>query len=220
MMNHIQLSKEKKHLFELFIGGEKSGKTTCLLKYAYELKKKKKKVVILSLCEKSAEELKQHAQNLEVPFGMINKSSDWLKAYERLKKFDCVLIDCPSYDLEQESDYMSLKSLLPPEKLKYTLHLVQSLKEKEKKGFKRTYAYKTLFSFDDFIFSHLDQSHNYGMIFNFQRHFQTPLCFFSSSPHLSHSFEVATKEKLISLIFEWANFKRNFLAKNQKSVSL
>ncbi len=216
IMSQIEIANSDKNLFQCFVGGEKSGKTTCLIKYAYALKKQRKKIGILSLCEENTEQLKRHAQALEVPFGVIRKPSDWYKAYEKLKHFDCILTDCPSYDLEDELAYCSLKRLLPPENIRYTVHFVQSLKEKEEQGFKTAGRYKALFCFDDVIFSYLDQVHNYGMMFNFQRYFQSPLHSFSSGPEIPHSFEKAQKERLVSLIFEFADFKNNFLSKSPK----
>ena len=199
----VRISQPKKGiLFHCFLGGTKAGKTTALIKYAYYLSSLKKKIAILSTCSSGLKKLKSHAQTLQVPFGFISKSSDWVKAEEKLKSFEFVLVDFPSYDLKNEMERVSLDSLLPPSQITYTVNFVQSLLEPERLRDERAAQYNQRLLLENVTFTRLDQGSCYGTIFNFQRRFQTPLHSFSLGPKVLGDFELAYKEKLINLIFD------------------
>ena len=56
--------------------------------------------------------------------------------------------------------------------------------------------------FNDVIFTHIDESSQYGLIYNFQKRFEVPIHSFSTGPKIPEDYEPATKEKYVDLIFK------------------
>ena len=54
---------------------------------------------------------------------------------------------------------------------------------------------------NDVIFTKLDESVNHGLIYDFQRSFGVPLHSFGIGSRIPEDFEMATRERVLDLIF-------------------
>ena len=54
----------------------------------------------------------------------------------------------------------------------------------------------------DVIFTGIDESNEHGVIYNFQRRLNWPLHSFGIGPNIPEDFEIATKERVVDLIFK------------------
>ena len=62
--------------------------------------------------------------------------------------------------------------------------------------------------FDDIIYTHVDESRQYGLIYNFQERFQVPIHSFGIGPRIPEDQELATKERYVDLIFNLSSSKK------------
>jgi len=62
--------------------------------------------------------------------------------------------------------------------------------------------------FNDVLFTHIDESSQYGLIYNFQKRFEVPIHSFSTGPKIPEDYEFATREKYVDLIFNLSSRKK------------
>ena len=194
----------------LFLGAAGQGKTSALVKLAsHFVLKEQKPIMILTTDSRrvgAAEQLKIYAQILNVPFAVIRQRSDWDHLAPALKSAYAVLVDFPGVALKNIDEIDLVQRLMPPPEFKKQVHLVLSSNQKDHDAHETAKRYK-LAHFDDFIFTKLDESANHGLIFNMQKDFHTPLHSFSVGPLIPEDFEVATRERVIDLIFKISKLK-------------
>ena len=63
-------------------------------------------------------------------------------------------------------------------------------------------------NFDDVIFTRLDETVQHGVIYNFIHRFNVPIHSFGIGPAIPEDFEMATKERLVDLIFKLTKFRK------------
>lgn len=196
--------------YHVFVGGMGQGKTSTLVKFASQLVlKKRKKIIILSTDNKkigASEQLKIFAQILNVPFCNIQSQSDWHKIDTQLKGIDHILVDFPGMHLRSEEELAYFSKMLPPTNGGRKIHYVQSLLTKDENAFKLYESYRG-FGISDVIFTGLDEANQHGLIYNFQKRYNIPLHSFGIGPNIPEDFELATKERVVDLIFKLTKIK-------------
>ena len=212
LMQNIYISKsyiDKK--YQVFVGGSGQGKTSSLIKMAAKLSLQEKKTIAIVTTDNSkvgaAEQLKIYAQILNVPFAQIVNGSEWSEVYKAVENIDYVLVDTPSCSINDHDSIIDLKSKLPQIKGAIDIHYVQSLLSRVEDAFDRAQTYLGV-GFNDVIFTHIDESSQYGLIYNFQKRFEVPIHSFSTGPKIPEDFEFATKEKYVDLIFKLSGRKK------------
>lgn len=195
----------------LFVGSTGSGKTSTLVKMASHLVvKEKKKVAILttdSFKVGAVDQLKIYCQILNVPFAVIRSRKDWEWVLGQLGSVDHVLVDFPGLQLRDLDEIQLLKSLLPPPEAQAVCHLAVSATTKDGDAYEIARRYKVA-GFNDLIFANLDQSVQHGIIFNLQKKTGRPLHSFGIGNRIPEDFEVATKERVLDLIFKLTKLRR------------
>ena len=193
------------HCFQIFVGPSGQGKTSTLVKIASELVIiKKKKICILTTDSTrlgASEQLKIYAKILNVPFAVVRSPQDFKQLEPALRGLDHVLLDFPGLDLKSSTDARWVKEMIPDLQLSKSVHYVQSLLVGEREAIEIAERYgKELI--DDVIFTGLDLAARHGLVLNFQNRFHWPLHSFGIGPSIPEDIEVATKERVIDLIFK------------------
>ncbi|MBC85715.1 MAG: flagellar biosynthesis protein FlhF [Bdellovibrionaceae bacterium] len=198
--------------YQVFVGPSGQGKTASLVKMASLLSlKMRKKVAILSTDTSRvgvAEQLRIFAQILNVPFAIIQKSSDWAVVEERLGSVDYILVDTPGFQLKTPEEMAIMSQMLPPVASGRAIHYVQSALAKDESAFEIASRYRR-FAFEDVIFTNLDETHQHGIIYNFQKKYEVPLHSFGIGPRIPEDIEMATKERMVDLIFKLTKMRKD-----------
>ena len=123
--------------------------------------------------------------------------------FKRLQETDLFLVDTPGYNPCDESQMIELGALLAemPERCTY---LVAPATTKESDLF-QTSAALGMFNIDGIIATKLDETFNFGSLYNFARKNHFPLSFFASGKEASRDLEVADPARLGAALFgkEW-----------------
>lgn len=196
--------QEKNSRYHVFVGSTGQGKTTSLVKFASQLiMKKKKRVAIVSLDTVkvgASDQLKIYAQILNVPFAVVRSAKDWETLEAKLDRVDHILVDAPGFTLKGQGEAQWLKEMLPPVRHGRELHLVQSIVARDEDVMGLAKRYSDL-EFDDVIFTRIDESSRQGVMINFQNQFKKPIHSLGLGVQIPEDYELATKERIIDLIF-------------------
>lgn len=197
---------------QFFVGPPGSGKTSMLVKIASHLVVNDRKKIALLTTDKmkvgAAEQMKIYAQILNVPFGVIRNSDDWTAVLGQLGQFDHILVDAPGLSLKTMEEMSLLRNLMPPATTSTTTHLCLEATAKDSDITEIGKRYKGT-GFNDVIFTSLDLSVQHGTIFNFMRRFDVPLHSFGIGTRVPEDYEVATKERVLDLIFKLTSLSAN-----------
>lgn len=189
----------------VFVGNSGAGKTSSLVKFASQLVVgKKRSVAILtadSLKIGATEQLRIFSKILNVPFAVIRSGQDWEQYLTQFKNIDVLLLDCPGIPLKTPQEVQLLKQYLPPPSVVSTIHFVQSSVYRDSEAFEIGKRYSGI-GFKDVIFTSIDEACHHGILYNFQRRFATPIHSFGIGPRMPEDFELASKERILDLIFK------------------
>lgn len=195
----------------LFVGGAGSGKTSQLVKMASHLVvREKKKIAILSTDSfkvGAVDQLKIYCQILNVPFAVIRNKKDWEWVLGQLRHVDHFLVDFPGLQLRDLDEIHLLKSLLPPEGSAPICHFCLSATTKDGDAYEIARRYRTA-DYGDLVFTNLDQSVQHGIIHNLQKKTGKPLHSFGIGNRIPEDFEIASKERVLDLIFKLSRIRK------------
>lgn len=211
-LNRVQLTQQPfAARMHCFVGGSGSGKTSTLVKMASQLVvKEKKRVAVLTtdaVKVGAADQLKTYCQILNVPFAIIRNQREWDWVLSQLGNVDHILVDFPGFNLTGLEEMQYLRTLMPPEAAQATFHLVVSAATKDSDATELARRYKVA-NFNDLIFTNLDQSVQHGVIYNVQKKTGKPLHSFGTGGRLPEDFEVASKERVLDLIFRLTRIRK------------
>jgi flagellar biosynthesis protein FlhF len=190
---------------QIFMGPSGSGKTASLVKMAshYVVNAHKKVAMITTDTMKvgAADQLRIYAQILNVPFAIVRTSQDWDYVVKQLSGYDYILCDCPGMSLKSIEEIQFLKGTLPKSGADVTHHLVLNATAKDQDLTEMGRRYQSI-QFNDVIFTTLDDSNQHGAIYNFAQRFEAPLHSFGLGSRVPEDFELATRERVLDLIFK------------------
>ncbi len=213
LLQNLKVTQNRtRGFYHVFVGPAGQGKTSSLVKFASQLVIHDRKKIAIATLDSfkvgAAEQLKIYAQILNVPFAVIKDTNDWHTLDSKLNQFDHVLVDAPGFQLKNADEIRWLSERLPPQKDSgRVIHYVQSLLSKDEGAFEIAERYKVL-DFQDTIVTNLDESAQHGLIYNFQKRFQTPLHSFGIGSKMPEDFEAASKERVVDLIFKISRIKK------------
>lgn len=197
--------------YQVFVGPTGQGKTSIVIKLACQLLLKARKKVALITGDTvkvgAVDQLKIFGQILNVPSGAVNNKKDWQELSQNFQNVDYVFVDTPGVNLRNPGDLDLIRDMLPLHKDQIQLHFVQSVLARDAEAFEVAERFKAI-GFEDVIFTRLDEAVQYGLIYNFQKHFNVPLHSFGIGNNIPEDFEMATKERVIDLIFNLSNFRK------------
>lgn len=212
ILDSTLVASDKNAKVHAFVGPSGSGKTSTLVKMAsHFVIKEGKRIAILS-CDTlkvgSCDQMRIYAQILNVPFGVIRTQGDWDKALAALAGYDHILVDFPGMSLKNMEEISAIKSLLPQQQVGCQVHLVLSCVAKDSDLTEIGKRYRVA-DYSDVIFTCLDESIQHGNVYNFMTRFGKPVHSFGIGSRVPEDFEVATKERVLDLIFKLTKMKKD-----------
>ncbi len=196
---------------QIFMGPPGSGKTSSVVKLAshYAVNSRKKVALITTDIMKmgAAEQLKIYAQILNSPFAVIRNHQDWDYVIHNLFDYDYIICDTPGLGMKTIEEIQLLKCFVPKDSSIVTRHLVLSATSKDQDLCEMGRRFQAV-HFNDVIFTSLDNSVQHGPIYNFTYRHKTPLHSFGIGPRVPEDFEMATKERVLDLIFKLTTFQK------------
>lgn len=212
ILNTTLIASEKNNQkIQVFVGPAGSGKTTSLIKMASHLVVREGKKVALVTTDTmkvgATDQMRIYAQILNVPFAVVRQKSDWEKIIAQLSSYDAILVDYSGVGLKTMQEISFIRNLLPTDNLNSQVHLVLSCLAKDSDLTEIGKRYKVT-GFQDVIFTGLDESNQHGTIYNFMKRFSVPLHSFGIGTRVPEDFEVATKERVLDLIFKITKMTR------------
>ncbi len=196
---------------QVFMGPPGSGKTSSMVKLAshYVVNGHKKVALVTtdSLKVGSADQLRIYAQILNVPFAIVRNANDWDYVIQQLSGYDYILCDSPGLGMKSIEEIQFLKSVMPRDLENVTRHLVLNATSKDQDLSEMGRRFQSA-HFSDVIFTSLDNSVQHGPIYNFIHNFKVPLHSFGIGTRVPEDFEMATRERVLDLIFKLTKVKK------------
>lgn len=189
------------------LGASGSGKTSTVAKLALffgrNLHKKVTWVCADTVRTGAVAEARAYTDALGPELKLVYTPADLNEILNDSQETDLFLVDTPGYNPCDESQMIELGALLAemPERCTY---LVAPATTKESDLF-QTSAALGMFNIDGIIATKLDETFNFGSLYNFARKNHFPLSFFASGKEASRDLEVADPARLGAALFgkEW-----------------
>ncbi len=195
----------------VFVGPMGGGKTSQLVKTAAQLViRDKKRIAVVSTDTTkvgSVDQLKIYCQILNVPFAVVRDKADWAWLEPQLQNVDHILVDSPGMALTAVDEIQRLRSLMPTMETPQ-VHLCLSSALKEQDALEAVRRFRIVQP-TDLVFTALDMSVQHGVIATVQLLSGLPLHSFGIGPRVPEDFEVATKERVLDLLFKLSSLKRS-----------
>lgn len=197
-------TKRKKNKVLAFIGPTGVGKTTTIAKLAaIHALKMKKSVAFITLDDRrigAVEQLKVNARIIGIPMEVVSNKKGLKRALKRLGNRDVILIDTPGMSQKNENQINELKSILDGLS-NIQIHLLMSATSNNNLLKEILEKFKAI-SIDRLIFSKLDESTTFGNIVNQLCRSKIPVSYFSNGQEVPEHIEIASLERLVSLIMD------------------
>ncbi len=197
----------KVHVFTGPMGG---GKTSQLVKTAAQLViRDKKRIAVVSTDTTkvgAVDQLKIYCQILNVPFAVVRDKADWQWLEPQLQNVDHILVDSPGLALTAVDEIQRLRSLMPPTD-SASVHLCLSSAMKEQDALEAVRRFRIVQP-TDLVFTAIDMSVQHGVIATVQLRSGLPLHSFGLGPRVPEDFEVATKERVLDLLFKLSSLRK------------
>jgi flagellar biosynthesis protein FlhF len=211
LLNDLQVvPKPYENKFHIFVGTTGQGKTSSLIKMACDLiLNKKKRVALLSsdtIKVGAIDQLKTYAQILNAPYSAIQSPQDWIDLAPALDEVDYVFLDTAGLNLKDPHGLNYLRSGFPPQFKDLCVHYVQSAVARDQEAFEIANRFRAI-GFSDVIFTKLDEAVQFGLIYNFHKKFNVPIHSFGIGGQIPEDFELATKERIVDLLFNLSQFR-------------
>ncbi len=203
--NWSQNQNSSRPLVHLFFGPSGQGKTSALVKMATQfMVYERKRVVILSADTfkvGATDQVKIYAQILNAPFEIVKHSIEFSHILKKYSEADVILVDYPGLALKDIQEIDQLRYIMPSPDISTQKHLVLSCSSKDQDAYEMGERYQVT-HFDDLIITKIDESHSHGFLFNIQKNTGRPLCAFGLGTKIPEDIELATRERVLDLIYE------------------
>jgi flagellar biosynthesis protein FlhF len=188
-----------------FLGPTGVGKTTTLAKIAAELVINLKRPVTLATTDTfkiaAVEQLQTYANILRIPFEVCPNAESFANLGANLGSEDVVLVDTAGYGPRDESKLHELKELLSG--MRTETHLCLASTTRDQDLIKTVKRFK-IFEPDYLVVTKLDETSQYGNMFNIAAKSHIPLSYFTMGQRVPEDMEVATKERVADLLLNFA----------------
>ncbi len=189
------------------VGPSGSGKTCCTAKLALlyqQLTNKKITWVCADTVKMGAvAEARTYTDAMGITLKLVYEPRDLAEIVQSMEENELILLDTPGYNPWREAQMVELGALLTgiPKRCTF-LAAPSTMKENDLFQLSASFG---VFKLDGLILTKLDETHQFGSVYNFARKAGLPLSFFSSGKEASSNFEQANTDRLIMALFgkEW-----------------
>lgn len=194
----------------VFVGPTGGGKTSQLVKTAAQMVIREKKKIAIVTTDTSkvgaVDQLKIYCQILNVPFAVVRDRSEWQWLESQLGSVDHLLIDSPGLGLRDMDEIQKMRSLMPTAE-GAAIHLCLSSSMKESDALEVVRRFRVVQP-TDLVFTALDLTVQHGVIATVQLRSGLPIHSFGIGSRVPEDFEIATKERVLDLLFKLSSLKR------------
>jgi flagellar biosynthesis protein FlhF len=188
-----------------FLGPTGVGKTTTIAKIAAELVINQKRPVTLATTDTfkiaAVEQLQTYANILKCPLEVCQNAESFASLRDHLSPDDVVLVDTAGFGPRDEKKLVELSALLSS--VRTETHLCVSSTTRDSDLLSVVQRFK-IFQPEYLVFTKLDETMNYGNIYNLAAKTHMPLSYFTMGQRVPEDMEVATKERVADLILNLA----------------
>jgi flagellar biosynthesis protein FlhF len=198
------LAAEDEYKVAMFIGPSGAGKTTAIVKLAahYRLQENRSVALItLDTCRMAAvEQLRTYAHVLGVPLETAQTTAEVVEGIRRHRQASLILIDTPGLGPHETAQLMNLAGLKDSYGSIET-HLVLSATTRMQ-DLRRTVARYTACAPSRLLFTKLDETEEYGNLFELAYQTTLPLSYWSNGQRVPEDFEPAESARLADLLLD------------------
>ncbi|MCP4296125.1 MAG: flagellar biosynthesis protein FlhF [Proteobacteria bacterium] len=186
-----------------FLGPTGVGKTTTLAKIAgsEKLNNPDIKIGLITMDTfriAAVSQLKEYARIIRAPISVVNTPEELNKAVEGFRDKDLVLIDTAGRSQRDELQMAELREYLSDtEDFQNILVLSATTKDSDLVEITKRFSTTPLAGV---AFTKLDESTNYGSIFNHSIRFKLPITYLTTGQNVPEDIEGASRERLIDLL--------------------
>lgn len=189
-----------------FVGPTGVGKTTTIAKlaanYALEKKKKVALVTVDTYRIAAAEQLKIYANIMGLPLKSVSAPEELTQVLAKFADKDLILIDTAGRNQRDQSQIDEIKGFLKqPFPIEIFLVMSMTCKEHNLSAVNQQFGRLPI---DSIIFTKLDESYTYGSIINQLFKMKKPLSYLTTGQKVPEDIEIATKERIVSLVLNEA----------------
>ena len=189
-----------------FVGATGVGKTTTVAKLAAitQLKANKKVGLITIDTYRIAaiEQLRKYADIMGLPLEVAVTREGLVKALKRFENMDMVLIDTAGRNPLDKGSISSLKEMFNG--LPIEVHLTLSATTDDRTNRRIAANFQEL-GYDHLLFTKLDETLNYGTIFNTYLEAKKKLSFLTTGQKVPEDIEIASAAKIATLLLDHAS---------------
>jgi flagellar biosynthesis protein FlhF len=185
-----------------FIGATGVGKTTTIAKIAAEqvLQNRKKLALITTDTYRIAavEQLRTYANILNIPIEVAFTPEDYQKALVAFRNYDLILVDTAGrnyQDPKYVKDIAQYFEVSRPDEI----YLVLSSATKISDNYRMIENFSDL-NVDKFVFTKLDETSSYGLIYNLMREYHKPFSYITNGQDVPDHLSLLTPENLVNLL--------------------
>lgn len=186
------------------VGPTGVGKTTTIAKLAADFRlTENTRVAMVSMDSfriAGADQLRAYARILDCPFLETDDPGELAGFVRKQHNAEYVFIDTAGRSARNQEQIQRLKRLRSIE-IPISFHLVLASTMKQRDMDETIRAYGAL-GLDSIIFTKLDESWNYGEIFNAAARSRVALSYFATGQRVPEDLEVATKERVVERLFQ------------------
>ena len=195
-----------KNKIAAFVGPTGVGKTTTIAKlaanYALEKKKKVALVTIDTYRIAAVEQLKIYSNIIGIPLKSVSSPEELKQVLAEFADKDLILIDTAGRSQRDQSHIDEIKGFFEqPFPVEISLVMSITCKEHNLSAVSQQFGFLPI---DSIIFTKLDESYTYGSIINQLFKIKKPLAYLTTGQKVPEDIEVATKERIISLVLNEA----------------
>jgi flagellar biosynthesis protein FlhF len=198
------LDAENDYKVAMFIGPSGAGKTTAIVKLAAHFRLQENRsvaLITLDTCRMAAvEQLRTYAHVLGVPLETVQSTAEVVEAIRRHRQASLILIDTPGLGPHETAQLMNLAGLKDSYGSIET-HLVLSATTRMQ-DLRRTVARYTACAPSRLLFTKLDETEEYGNLFELAYQTTLPLSYWSNGQRVPEDFEPAEPARLADLLLD------------------
>lgn len=186
------------------VGPTGVGKTTTIAKMAADFRlSENARVALVSMDTfriAGADQLRAYSRILDCPFAEIDEPSELLEFLQKHHSAHYIFIDTAGRSARKQDQFERLKGLKEvAAPIQFHLALASTMKQRDIDETIRAYHPLGL---ESVIFTKLDESWNYGEIFNAAARSRLPLSYFATGQRVPEDLEIATKERVVERLFQ------------------
>lgn len=197
----MRQSAEEGPAISNFIGPAGAGKTTTIAKIAALCKKRRLKVGLITLDTRragGAEQMKKLADLLRVPFLAVNSRQQLDQALIKFQRADVILVDSPGRSTGDEAAMVDLEVFFGEDRPgENYLVLAANTNAEDMKRIGEKFSRVPL---KGLIFTKLDETSRFGVIFEVHLDLGVPVAYLTSGLNIPGDIDVATSGMLARLI--------------------